>query len=561
MMKLISIIIGLFLTLNLISQAKQISNFDQSVQTHLWERNGKFFARVLEDTTNYKKFTIYEYFENEMKVIYAPNNEGNFIFDFTFHNGSYFCLQSTFCEDEADNIHKFELVEISEDLSEKNTIYTYCSDSNDFLNHEIFFQFYHAGNRLFFNKGRNSNLTKLFLIDPVLKVANPFTVQNDTITEMGIWQFGEGILLSSPEIGKYFIQSDNNYHDFNLPDFHYLFDPSQYYKNGKFFIPNQDFNNKTTLHDCDIKTQTNKLIFGSEQYFGLGTMLTNNYLYFKFDSLYSYNIFSKLTSNLNNQTHIDFNKHLYFENSDLLLYREPNNINSELNDIYIVNEPSLYKEFINTIPTINTILTLNNEVLFTDNSGIFYSLNLSNSELKIIDTECQDVVLSYQSDFSIIFKNSIYFTKRLENNNKKLFTYNGFETKEVVGETEFSNPCCYFEIDNNLIFTALDSNNVNQVFMITEQTNTSTQISKHKSITIFPNPTTNKINLNVPENLGGYIYLIDINAKVLRKEKIHAGLELYTLDISDLTTGSYLVEFMSLNDREQRLYIGKFIKL
>jgi hypothetical protein len=95
-----------------------------------------------------------------------------------------------------------------------------------------------------------------------------------------------------------------------------------------------------------------------------------------------------------------------------------------------------------------------------------------------------------------------------------------------------------------------------------QQSNISvTSISEKKelnfSISAYPNPTTNILNLHIgKENVTGFVYmLIDINGKLITKKNLDTSVT--TISFKELQSGIYILK---INDGEIHLKTFKIIK-
>lgn len=81
-----------------------------------------------------------------------------------------------------------------------------------------------------------------------------------------------------------------------------------------------------------------------------------------------------------------------------------------------------------------------------------------------------------------------------------------------------------------------------------------------RDLKIYPNPASDLINMEFPENTHGELYIVDINGKIVlhqmdfRKEQI--------LNVTFLSAGTtYSVHFVPENNVEQVVYVGHFVKV
>jgi len=76
----------------------------------------------------------------------------------------------------------------------------------------------------------------------------------------------------------------------------------------------------------------------------------------------------------------------------------------------------------------------------------------------------------------------------------------------------------------------------------------------------YPNPASNYVNVDIPEQVLGDVYIINIEGVVVRQlENIIATT--IELDVSDLSTGIYSVEFVPRDNRERVVYTVSVTKI
>jgi hypothetical protein len=78
-------------------------------------------------------------------------------------------------------------------------------------------------------------------------------------------------------------------------------------------------------------------------------------------------------------------------------------------------------------------------------------------------------------------------------------------------------------------------------------------------VKLFPNPTSGSITfqINLPDNMNEYeLVILDNNARVIRKEKINFKNTNYSIDVANLSSGTY---FFSLSTKNKAYQSGKFI--
>lgn len=77
-------------------------------------------------------------------------------------------------------------------------------------------------------------------------------------------------------------------------------------------------------------------------------------------------------------------------------------------------------------------------------------------------------------------------------------------------------------------------------------------ISNSQQITLYPNPASNVININLPEEQSAFVSVYDANGRVVRTTKLVTG----QVSVKSLPTGTYFVVVHGKN----QIYVGKFLK-
>ncbi len=92
---------------------------------------------------------------------------------------------------------------------------------------------------------------------------------------------------------------------------------------------------------------------------------------------------------------------------------------------------------------------------------------------------------------------------------------------------------------------------------IVYSTTTSTKDISELGIELFPNPASDYLKLNLPDNLKGSISIVNEEGAILKQMAIEEGAKQISLDINGISTGTYFIKL----DVGNELYVGKFLKL
>ena len=71
---------------------------------------------------------------------------------------------------------------------------------------------------------------------------------------------------------------------------------------------------------------------------------------------------------------------------------------------------------------------------------------------------------------------------------------------------------------------------------------------------VFPNPASDYINIKIPDNLKGYIYVFDVQGQLVLSKKDINAFHKVQLDLSSLQGGMYSIEFLPVNHSEKSIY-------
>jgi hypothetical protein len=94
--------------------------------------------------------------------------------------------------------------------------------------------------------------------------------------------------------------------------------------------------------------------------------------------------------------------------------------------------------------------------------------------------------------------------------------------------------------------------NPNELLIINEGSTLSTNGSIVTDLILFPNPTKSILNLNTLDNLNDAVYSIfDMNGRRVLNSKLNSN----TIDVSELSTGNYILRLMSGNSIQSQKFI------
>jgi hypothetical protein len=103
-----------------------------------------------------------------------------------------------------------------------------------------------------------------------------------------------------------------------------------------------------------------------------------------------------------------------------------------------------------------------------------------------------------------------------------------------------------FECDsNNLLFDTLTPN-------------LNIQENIQENITIYPNPTSNELTIQITHTDQGYLNFFDIRGRLILRESIINGKAIYNFNVANFESGIYYVGWMNMNNT---VLTRKWIKL
>ncbi len=81
-----------------------------------------------------------------------------------------------------------------------------------------------------------------------------------------------------------------------------------------------------------------------------------------------------------------------------------------------------------------------------------------------------------------------------------------------------------------------------------------------RDLTTYPNPMTDILYVELPDQTRGHIYVVDMNGQVMKYEEDVLS-DTYTMDVSGLPLGMYSVEFVPSDNKERVVYTNKVVKV
>jgi hypothetical protein len=81
-----------------------------------------------------------------------------------------------------------------------------------------------------------------------------------------------------------------------------------------------------------------------------------------------------------------------------------------------------------------------------------------------------------------------------------------------------------------------------------------------KELAIYPNPVSDQLNIIIPDNLSGYIYVYDMLGREIISPRITDDQKLIQLDVSNIQSGYYTIEFVPSKAVGNFLYNEVFLK-
>lgn len=80
-----------------------------------------------------------------------------------------------------------------------------------------------------------------------------------------------------------------------------------------------------------------------------------------------------------------------------------------------------------------------------------------------------------------------------------------------------------------------------------------------RDLKIYPNPVTAYVTVEIPDNLSGDIFMIDMEGKMVLHQSGFSGESV--LDISTLVAGTYSLEFVPTINKDRVIYTQKMVKV
>ncbi len=82
-----------------------------------------------------------------------------------------------------------------------------------------------------------------------------------------------------------------------------------------------------------------------------------------------------------------------------------------------------------------------------------------------------------------------------------------------------------------------------------------------KDLKVFPNPVSDYLTLELPEHASGYLRLVNVSGEiVLEREIFRLGTQEYRVDLSTLSAGVYLVDYLPKDNVDRQIYTARVVK-
>ena len=111
-------------------------------------------------------------------------------------------------------------------------------------------------------------------------------------------------------------------------------------------------------------------------------------------------------------------------------------------------------------------------------------------------------------------------------------------------------------VNNSLFFTASFTSNGNELWKLTAANLSTSQFNSENEIKVYPNPTSNVVNIKYPNDFKGNYTLYDKTGKLIYKNNINALENQFTLE--NYASGLYLLVIANDNGRE--IFSYKIVK-
>ena len=112
------------------------------------------------------------------------------------------------------------------------------------------------------------------------------------------------------------------------------------------------------------------------------------------------------------------------------------------------------------------------------------------------------------------------------------------------------------KFNNSLFFVADFNSNGNELWKLTAANLSTSQFNSENEIKVYPNPTSNMVNIKYPNDFKGNYTLYDKTGKLIYKNNINALDNQFTLE--NYASGLYLLVIANDNGRE--IFSYKIVK-
>ncbi len=81
-------------------------------------------------------------------------------------------------------------------------------------------------------------------------------------------------------------------------------------------------------------------------------------------------------------------------------------------------------------------------------------------------------------------------------------------------------------------------------------------------LSTYPNPTSDYITIELPEQIGeGRLYILDMEGRLIWEHQVSTGIENLQVDMSGYDTGTYNVEFVPSDNKKRRVWTSRVVKV
>ena len=88
------------------------------------------------------------------------------------------------------------------------------------------------------------------------------------------------------------------------------------------------------------------------------------------------------------------------------------------------------------------------------------------------------------------------------------------------------------------------------------------EVYYRRDLEVYPNPVEQDLNITIPEQQSGQVIIYDMEGKVLMGPiVVNSQSDIHQVDVSVLSSGTYIVEYVSDDRKEKLVYNQKFVKM